>query len=73
MMKKYKIDEVLEQEINFEKVYDDSIEPSRPLPNGYLNEAEYSFYGDDKDFMRFHKRTKANMQESLQALIHSSK
>lgn len=43
LMKKYKIEEVLEQEINFEKVYDEQKDdvPDRELPVGYLNEKEF--------------------------------
>jgi len=31
------------------------------------------FYNNDKDFMRFHKRTRRNMHEVLQELLDSSK
>ena len=65
LMKKYKIEEVLEQEINFEKVYDQQLETQRELPPGYIDEKEFQFYGDDLEFMRFHKRTKQNMQQTL--------
>ena len=43
------------------------------LPRGYESQAELNFYGDDIDFMKFHKRTKQNMHETLQDLIESSK
>ena len=66
-MKKYKIEQVLEAEQNFEQFYN-GIDPKpedEELPPGYENEADYKFYGDDVDFMKFHKRTKANMQRGL--------
>ena len=43
-------------------MYDENKEEEeKPLPAGYSSLKEYNFYGDDKDFMKFHKRTKANM------------
>jgi hypothetical protein len=73
MMKKLKIDEVLDQDSNFTSFYDKNETPEKALPAGYSSWQEYNFYGEDTDFMRFHKRTKQNMQETLQELIQSSK
>lgn len=43
------------------------------LPPGFRGEEEVRFYNNDKDFMRFHKRTRRNMHEVLQELLDSSK
>mmetsp|Transcript_22666 Transcript_22666/g.34964 ORF Transcript_22666/g.34964 Transcript_22666/m.34964 type:complete len:280 (-) Transcript_22666:109-948(-) len=82
-MKKYRIQEVLDQEENFERFYDDvknkRVDPKLKehsednLPTGYENMDELAFYGMDVDFMRFHKRTKKNMHHSLQEILDSSK
>lgn len=41
------------------------IKEKEEIPKGYDSLAELNYYGDDKDFMRFHKRTKQNMHETL--------
>jgi hypothetical protein len=71
---------VLQEEENFDSFYGDSkhnsqaqTEQDDELPRGYLNEEEYRFYGDDHEFMRFHKRTKQNMHATLQDILQSSK
>ena len=38
-----------------------------------MNQNEYAFYGDDVDFMRFHKRTTENVFNTLTELIESQK
>ena len=76
MMKKHRIIPTLEQEESFDSFYSDTTiakEAESELPRGYVDEADYRFYGSDHDFMRFHKRTKLNMHETLQDIIHSSK
>ena len=78
MMKKQKIEMVLKEEENFDSFYGDSkhaqqTEQVDELPRGYLNEEEHRFYGDDHEFMRFHKRTKHNMHQTLQDILQSSK
>lgn len=76
MMKKHRITPVLEQEESFESIYNDATpnkEEETGLPRGYVDETDYRFYGSDHEFMRFHKRTKLNMHETLQDIIHSSK
>ena len=78
MMKKHRIDPVLEQEESFDSFYGNGTQNKQAgeeaeLPKGYSDEADYRFYGSDHEFMRFHKRTKLNMHETLQELIHSSK
>ena len=60
-MKKSKIKGILSQEDNFDKFYNDEnneIKEKEVVPKGYDSLAELNYYGDDKDFMRFHKRTK---------------
>jgi hypothetical protein len=77
MMKKYKIETTLAQEDNFDQFYGENKKNREPegddaLPAGYRNREELGFYGTDVEFMRHHKRTKANMHESLSSLISSS-
>lgn len=38
-----------------------------------MDEKEREFYGDDVDFMRFHKRTTENVRRELQALVDAGK
>lgn len=79
LLKKYNIAETLAEEENFDAFYDElkngkqPEEEQRELPKGYMNEEEYRFYGDDHEFMKFHKKTKSNMQMALQELINSSR
>eukprot|EP00347_Sterkiella_histriomuscorum_P003403 403364431 len=80
LLKSYKLPEVLQQEEDFEKLYDSDVIPhlqpkkdEEPLPPGYENEKDWQFYGDDVDFMRFHKRTKDNIYNCLVDLINSNK
>jgi hypothetical protein len=79
LLKKYNIEKTLQQEENFDKFYDnlksgnETKEKEEELPKGYMSWEEFRFYGDDTDFMKFHKRTKQNMKDSLQELISSSR
>lgn len=79
MMKQYKLPQVLQEEEDYEAIYDaneenkDEPEKEEPLPPYYKNEKEYRFYGDDVDFLRFHKRTTQNVLNVLQELIDSNK
>lgn len=77
-MKKHSISKTLQEEENFDSFYDElkgvtKDEVDEELPAGYMNEAEYRFYGEDVAFMKFHKRTKHNIQQTLQEIIESSK
>ena len=58
MMKKSKIDEVLEQELNFDKLYSGKEQEQKELPAGYKDEKEFKYYNGDLEFMRHHKRTR---------------
>ncbi|CDW81632.1 rbfa domain containing protein [Stylonychia lemnae] len=79
LLKSYQIPEVLEQEEEFEKIYDSNEDPRQKptedvkLPKGYMNHDEYAFYGEDVDFMRFHKRTTENVYNTLCSIIESQK
>jgi len=78
-MKQYKIPSYLKDEDDYDKLYDDKVPvpeekpKEEALPNGYMDQKEREFYGDDVDFMRFHKRTTENVRRALQELIDSSK
>jgi hypothetical protein len=76
-MKSYKLPDVLDQEEDYEKFYDAPATTTKPaeepLPHYYENEKERSYYGDDVDFLRYHKRTTRNMHDELQKLLDSSK
>jgi hypothetical protein len=71
MMKSYKLPEVLQQEEDYEKLYDSpgTVHDQRPeeekLPPHYTNDKEAMFYRDDIDFLKFHKRTTKNVHEEL--------
>ena len=76
MLKSHKIQSVLDQDDNYDSFYNKPVEEKKdePLPRGYDDDADVAFYGtDDLDFMRFHKRTKSNMQDCLQQVVLSSK
>ena len=70
---------MLKQEEDFEKIYDETEEKKQvedkeePLPPWYESEKEYKFYGDDVNFLRFHKRTTENVFRVLQEIVDSSK
>lgn len=72
MLKKLNIQQTLDDETSFESFYGTKEQEEFKLPAGFTNEQEYHWYNKDADFMRFHKRTKANMKEELQRLISSS-
>lgn len=74
LMKKQRIDKVLNEEEDYESLYADKEAPKEEdLPAGYADEAEYAFYGGDHDFMRYHKRTKENMRGALEELVQSDR
>jgi hypothetical protein len=66
-LKRLSIEGTLEEEENFEKFYEkkNGEEENFKVPAGYKDEREYRFYGRDTGFMKFHKRTKRNMQSEL--------
>ena len=80
-MRQYKLPNVLNQEEDYEKIYDQpdpaegtvNVKKEEPLPAYYENEKEYMFYGDDVEFVRHHKRTSNNVHETLQELLDSQK
>jgi hypothetical protein len=63
-MKKYGIEKTLQDEDNFDKFYEGlkSNKTEVEIPVGFKNDDELNFYNGDVDFMKFHKRTKQNMQ-----------
>jgi hypothetical protein len=74
MMRKSRIPEVLEQELNFDKFYSGKFENElKDLPAGYEDEREWKFYNGDLEFMKHHKRTRDNMHSVISDLIRETK
>ncbi len=75
MMRSYKIPAYLKDEEDYDKIYGDDApkidsadgkkNEEEPLPAYYKDEKDYQFYGDDVEFMRFHKRTTDNVFNAL--------
>ena len=76
-MKKTGIKQLLDPDDNYDSFYNsdkNDNQDDRELPRGFDSWDEVAFYGtEDLDFMRFHKRTKNNMQEVLQDIILGNK
>ena len=89
MMKKSDIKKTLEQIEDYAAFYDQEDDPAEDNkkdkdeeneeedehPGVFLTQREREFYnyGEDMEFVRYHKRTTRNFHSELQALISSSK